>query len=219
MNTSPTPLTFAQRLALIVGGLCQAVAACGGRQMVGFDWRWHDPAIVPLVVPIWGRLKRALARFEALMARYRAGRPMAPRARRRAAPAPAAPAPAASRPDRLALPSRYAWLGRLLPEAFSYGGQLQTMMAEPGMLEFLAACPQAGRIVRPLCRMLAVPVAGTPWALPPRVRTAPPRTRPRARPRSQPPRPPPPAPMPVIAVASPVRVGRTGPPGRLIMPR
>lgn len=91
MNTSPTPLTFAQRLALIVGGLCQAVAACGGRQMVGFDWRWHDPAIVPLVVPIWGRLKRALARFEALMARYRAGRPMAPRAR-----------PGRARPGRVA---------------------------------------------------------------------------------------------------------------------
>ena len=216
MNTflPSTPTTFAQRLALIVGGLCQAVAACGGRQMVGFDWQRHDPAIVPLVVPIWGRLRRLVARFEALVVRFAAGRVMPPRLR-------AARATTPVRRAGVVLPSERGWLLRLLPGANGAGGQLQALLAEPGMMEFVAACPQAGRILRPLCRMLLVPVADTPLALVPRVRPAADAVvlRARAVSRPRPARRAAVVPMEVAKAATPGGFGRTGPPGRLIVPR
>jgi hypothetical protein len=41
-------------------------------------------------------------------------------------------------------------------EAAGYGSQLQTVLAEPGMAEVLAACPQAVRILKPLCWALGI---------------------------------------------------------------
>ena len=40
-----------------------------------------------------------------------------------------------------------------------YGGQLQAVLEQPEMVELLKAAPQAGRILRPLCRMLLVDTA------------------------------------------------------------
>jgi hypothetical protein len=60
--------------------------------------------------------------------------------------------------------------------------QLNAFLAREDVAEFLAAVPQAGRYLRPLCRLLAVPQPAF-LALPPRPRrTRPPRPRaPRAR--------------------------------------
>ena len=143
-----TPL--AHWLTLIVGGLQKAAAARAGR----------DHAVAPLVMPLWTRLARLTARFDALVARLTAGhlpaeRPAAPaRPRTRSA----RKAPAAG----LRLPRGRAWLIRLLPgEAASYGCQLQALLADLQMAALLAAAPEAGRILRPLCRLLAIAPEGS----------------------------------------------------------
>ncbi len=142
-----TPL--AHWLTLIVAGLQKAAAARAGR----------DHAVAPLVMLLWTRLARLTARFDALVARLTAGHSPAGR-------------PAASRPQRtrsarkapaagLRLPRGRAWLIRLLPgEAASYGCQLQALLADPQMAALLAAAPEAGRILRPLCRLLAIAPEG-----------------------------------------------------------
>jgi len=138
-----TPL--AQWLTLIVTALQKAAAARAGR----------DHAVVPLVTLLWTRL----ARFDTLVARLTAGHPAAP-ARQRTRPtstASARKAPAAG----LRLPRSHTWLIRLLPgEAASYGCQLQALLADPQMAALLAAAPEAGRILRPLCRLLAITPEG-----------------------------------------------------------
>ncbi len=142
-----TPL--AHWLTLIVAGLQKAAATRAGR----------DHAVAPLVMLLWTRLARLTARFDALVARLTAGhspagRPAAP-GRPRTRPARKAPAAA------LRLPRSQAWLIRLLPgEAASYGCQLQALLADPQMAALLAAAPEAGRILRPLCRLLAIAPEG-----------------------------------------------------------
>jgi hypothetical protein len=142
--------TLDARFAAVIDRLCRAVAArsAGGR-LAG-----------PLIVLIWARLRRMARRFASLVVRHAAGRPLAHRpparqvARRRSAP-----------PWRW--PRGNAWLVRLVPEAASGGALLSHLLAEPEMAEFVAAAPQAGRILRPLCRMLGITPPG-------RLRRAPP---------------------------------------------
>ena len=147
-----TPLVL--RLAQILGGLRTAVAVCGGRRMLGWDRRPDDPRIVPLIVPICGRIGRLMGRFERLVARLAAGwRPLAVPSPARAR---ARPAVARARPDVVRLPSGFGWLVQLTHGASAYGGQLEALLAEPGMAALIAAAPGARRILRPLCRMLGV---------------------------------------------------------------
>jgi hypothetical protein len=146
LTLSFTPL--AHWLTLIVAGLRKAAAARAGR----------DQAVAPLVALLWARLARLTARFDALVARLAAGRPAAPH-RQRTRPARAAPAGTGR------LPRSHARLIRLLPgEAASYGCQLQAMLADPQTAALLAAAPEAGRILRPLCRLLMITPEG-PLAL------------------------------------------------------
>jgi hypothetical protein len=149
MNLSFSFTPLAHWLTLLVAGLRQAAAARAGR----------DHAVAPLVTLLWTRLARLTARFDALVARLTAGHPAAPtRPRTRsAATVPARKAPVAG----LRLPRSHTWLIRLLPgEAASYGSQLQAMLADPQMAALLAAAPEAGRILRPLCRLLAITPEG-----------------------------------------------------------
>ena len=128
----------ADRFALIIEGLCQAVARRGG--LMGLAG--------PLVILIWTRLRRLKARF----ARHAT-----------TSPAPAPSRPAAKRPavsprqsQPLLLPRRSAWLLRLVPETASGASQLRHFLAEPDVASLLAEAPQLGRILRPLCRMLGI---------------------------------------------------------------
>ena len=158
--------SLSARLAVILTGLCGVVAACGGRRMLGWDRRPHDPAVVPLILPIWARLSRLRQRFDRFVARVLAGR--AARAsvvgRVRAARAPAS----------VRLPSGYGWLVRMVPESAMFGAQVQALLDDPEIGPALVAAPGAGRVLRPLCRMLAVPVpvalGGTGTVPVPRVR-------------------------------------------------
>ncbi len=139
MFVSSLPTTPEARFASIIDLLCRTVAAqIAGRRLEG-----------PFIILIWRRLRRLGTRFAALAARVAAGRlrparprPCVPRQRPPAAPSP--------------LPRGRAWLMRLVPEAAGAASQLQHLLTDPEMAALIAAAPQAGRILRPLCRMLGI---------------------------------------------------------------
>ena len=113
---------------------------------------------------LYGKINGTFDRIERLLVRFRAGRlwRLKPRAT------------AQRRTERVAgrgpaLPRRFGWLviaGR--HQAAGFGLQLQTVLSTPEMTALLAASPQAGRILRPLCRALAVELPGV--SAPPRKR-------------------------------------------------
>lgn len=64
---------------------------------------------------------------------------------------------AAGRDASRALPARFGWLVRQVGwQAAGFGCQLRAVLETPEMVALLEACPQAGRTLRPVCRMLAV---------------------------------------------------------------
>jgi hypothetical protein len=152
----------ARRFALILAGLCAVVAS---RLL-------HQPRLVALIIPLWTRLNRASRRFERLMAhlaRHGAIRHAAQRRgdssvrgfslenpRKRCRPFLSTLEKPRERTFRL--PHGKGWLIHALGhEAAAYAAQLSHLLAEPGTAELLAAAPAAGRILRPLCRMLGIP--------------------------------------------------------------
>lgn len=119
-------------------------------------------------------LIRAADRFARLHARWLAGRlrPSTPRT------LPARPRPPRPRPDRDPANPRLTrsrgWLRRALgPNSINHGTQIIHMLVRPDMPAFLAATPQAARILRPILHLLAIDLPAE-LALPPR----PPRIRP-----------------------------------------
>jgi hypothetical protein len=168
------PLALGDRFALIVADLCRAVAARGGARAAG-------PLVAgPLIVLIWGRLQRLATRFAGLVAR--AGSPARPSASPRPPRTLRRAAPSTARPR---LPEGFGWLLRQVPEAAAYAGQLQHLLDDPDVAALLAAAPQIGRALRPLCRSLGIrpgpalrpPPPATPVRRP---RAASPATRPPA---------------------------------------
>lgn len=136
----PAAPPAAEPFGRILDLLCRAVAARG----VG-GWLGGLPVIL-----IWSRLRRLAENFARLAERLAAGTP----------PGPPRPRHHASRPNRPKPPHRLpqgtAWLVRLVPEAASGAAQLRHLLADPEMAALVAASPQAGRLLRPLCRMLGV---------------------------------------------------------------
>ena len=151
----PTPAP-ATRFALLIDALCRAIAAHGAR---------HRRA-GPVLLLLWPWLRRTAGRLARLAARIEAGRK--PQARRR----PAAPRPSQVSPKhRPRLPEGFAWVVRLVPEAASSASQLRHLLADPDMAALIEAAPTAGRLLRPLCRMLGVrppPSLAPPSLAPPR---------------------------------------------------
>jgi hypothetical protein len=178
VQTPPAPLSLSQTFCLIVGGLCAAVA----KRIAA------DRTSGPLILVTVDRLRHLLARFTKLAARAEAGKLRPPRRRTvrprpavrpRAATPPEAPSPPPGdptpdpkprQPERL-LPRKFGWLIRFVPyEAACFGSQLQHQFSQPEMMALIEAAPQAaGRILRPLCWMLAIPLPPN-LRLPPRPR-------------------------------------------------
>ena len=137
---------LAGRVALILAALCALVAARFLR----------DPSLVPLTVPLWNRRSRAAHRFARAMDNLAAGRA---RKSHGSAHGGRPPAP---------LPAGHGWLIRAVPyEAASLRSQLQHVLSEPGAVELIQSSPAAGRILRPICRMLGLRL---PFLARPRVR-------------------------------------------------
>ena len=129
-----------QRLGWIVAGLAAVVA----RRFL------KEPKFFALIIPLWSWLGRSGRRFgrvkvQPVAVTVRAVMPRVGKVRARG----------------VRLPSRRGWLVRALGyEAAGYGSQLAALLAEPELQALLLATPAAGRILRPLCRMLGVEPVG-----------------------------------------------------------
>ena len=159
----------------------------------------RERTLTVLLVAVWGRIARMRTRLERLIARWRAGIVQAPRKSR-------ADEARASVRARAAFPTAPAWLLVQVQAAASYRAQLEHLLSQAECAEFLAAVPQAGRILRPLCRMLGIGVAAAAPRKPPPVW---------APPVAQPPAAPPPGDAPPAETRVMLRAGLAlGPAGR-----
>jgi len=162
---APTPLAVAEiarRIDLIFAALLTLIPH-------------HARLLGALTLPLWTRLSRARQRLARLLARLAAGTPPRPPGTAPRHPSARVPAPGA------ALGRRHGWVVATLGyQAASLAAQLDHLLRQPGAAATLAASPGCARTLRPLCRMLGIP-------LPPDLRL------PEARaPRKTAPRPPPP---------------------------
>ena len=138
-----------RRLGQILAGLAALIAARFLRR----------PHLAGVTVILWNRLSRSAQGFARVMTRPGG------------APTPASvPRPVrrtCGRQRVATLPRGRGWLVRELGyEAVAFGCQLEALLAEPAMQAALVALPGAGRVLRPLCRMLGVPVAAVKPVLP-----------------------------------------------------
>ncbi len=151
MNNATSPFTLpdgapelARRFATIMAGLGALVA----RRFL------RMPHLVGFTLLLWSRLNRAVRRFHRALtgtAKFRT------RGNRRAT----------VRVRGVTLPSGHGWLVRELGwEAAGYMSQLEALLSEATTQAALADLPAAGRILRPICRMLGVSGAMTPKVLP-----------------------------------------------------
>jgi len=170
---------LATLIAVILTGLRAAIAASAAL-------RFRDPALADcsairtaLLCRAWYYIARTTARLERLIALWHAGALPQPRAPR--ATPPATPSPGATTAPKPRLPTRQAWIVTTVGHhAAGFASQLNHLLAQPDFAAFAAAAPQAGRLLRPLCRMLGIP---TPPAIP--------RPKPPRKPRAPHPAPPP----------------------------
>ena len=107
--------------------------------------------LTALLVAVWGQIGRISARLERLVALWRAGMLPPPRPHRAGQPRVGGRATSVS-------PMAPAWLLEAVREARASGSQLEQLLSQTECAEFLAAVPQARRILRPLCRMLGLGV-------------------------------------------------------------
>ena len=184
--THAAPRTPAECFAGIIAWLNRDLAA----------WAAKNRLAAPLILLLWPRLNRLAIRFTALAARVAAGT-AAPRRSTSLRAAGARP-----RKPYARLPRGFAWVVRMVPGTAAYGSQLQHLLADPEMAALLAAAPQAGRLLRPLCRMLGV---RPPPALVPPTRPTRPRKPPSSRPAAV-------RPSPAAPPAGPKRAAPRPPP-------
>ncbi len=140
-----SPLSVADRFALILDGLARAVAA-------RIAPRGSSGAMAAaMIVLVWTRVKRIDREIQGLLARFRAGRLLVVAAPRMGQ------GRGGVRPAAARLPVRFAWLLAYVPcDAACFAGQLGVVLAEPEMVALLEASPQARRVLAPLCRMLGM---------------------------------------------------------------
>ncbi len=110
----------------------------------------RHPAVTPIVLLVCARLTRLIARLDRLSQKHQAGTLRAP------APRPAsAPREPVAKPG-LRLPARRGWLVQMVPAAGAAGGAVHALLQDPEARALVEAAPQAGRLFRPLARMLGV---------------------------------------------------------------
>ena len=168
-------LSFPDHLTSIVATLRNVIAA------ISLAAVRRDPTIGPLFILLWNRVGRAVRLVNRLHELWQQGKLPRPRPSRAGQPRPtrAIPDPTSTPAPRPRIPRGRSWLINLGGwHVVGSASQLQHFLLRPDLAVFLAAVPQAGRHLRPLCRLLAVDFPPS-LQLPPR----PPRRRPsRARP-------------------------------------
>lgn len=136
--------TLPDRFAHLIGGLCFYLGAVFTR----------DRSTASLTLLVQARLQRLSARFAALVARVEAGTLRPARARATVQ---------ASQMRRVGslggMPRAFGWLCRLMPEGNLYAGMLEEQIhSDAELVALLAKAPQAGRLLRPVLRMMGRPV-------------------------------------------------------------
>jgi len=107
-----------------------------------------------LALLLYRRLGDICGKIERLAVRFQAGR-LVLRASRKSAGV-----RVAAKTGARIWPGRFGWLVRAASyQAADYGAQLRHILGQPEMVELLKAAPQAARILRPVCRMLAIETA------------------------------------------------------------
>ncbi len=160
MNTFAIPFglpdtapDLARRFAAIMAGLGALIA----RRFVKM------PHLAGFTLLLWGRINRAVRRLHRALTQTPADVRARPRRVDRAGDGRARP---------VDLPRGRGWIVRELGwEAAAFVNQLDALLREVETRAALAAAPGAGRVLRPICRMLGVPASVTPKVLPKMVAT------------------------------------------------
>ncbi len=121
-----------------------------------------NSAQTPVLRLAYDRIARAATRFQALFTRWQTN--TLPTTRNR-------PAQSRQRAPKPYFPAGRAWLaGSTDHHVRGRASQLEHLLSHPDMPKFLAAAPQAGKILRPLCHMLGITMPPTllPSPRPPR---------------------------------------------------
>ena len=144
LPTSLGPPNLPERLAEVFHGLRGAAAGRASRNWV----------MAPLAMLFASYLSSVLRRFTALVARFEAGTLRTNPGR----PRPARPANVEAPARKPRVPRRLGWVIDFAGyHAAGFAANLRQMLAGDAEIRALmAASPQAGRILRPLCRMLRI---------------------------------------------------------------
>ena len=112
-----------------------------------------NAAQTPVLRLAYDRIARVATRFQALFTRWQTNTLPTPRTR---------PAQSRQRAPKPYFPAGRAWLaGSTDHHVRGRASQLEHLLSHPDMPKFLAAAPQAGRILRPLCKMLGITMPAT----------------------------------------------------------
>ena len=149
------PQTLQVRLSCVIWGLTQTVLA---RAPSGVMPHWMLQAFQLRV----SRIGQVMA---GLLLAMQAGT-----LRNRRSPAPGGTRKPAARSGipTMRLPGQYGWLVKKLAwHVTGFGSQLQHLLADPEMQALLEVSPRAVRTLKPLCRMLMIPLPLPPVPTPP----------------------------------------------------
>jgi hypothetical protein len=140
MNASAAPSPY-QALPAVLRALRGEVGGWTVRKLLSEVLAWL----------LYRRLGAICGKIERLVARFQAGRLWLRK------PGARVGVRAAAKTGARIWPGRFAWLVRAAGyQAAGYGCQLRYILEQPEMVELLKASPQAARILRPVCRMLAI---------------------------------------------------------------
>ena len=143
MNASAAPSPY-QALPAVLRALRCEVGGWTVRKLLSEVLAWL----------LYRRLGAICGKIERLVARFQAGRLWLRK------PGARVGVRAAAKTGARIWPGRFAWLVRAAGyQAAGYGCQLRYILEQPEMVELLKASPQAARILRPVCRMLAIETA------------------------------------------------------------
>jgi hypothetical protein len=154
--TNVPPLPFIVIFAQIIRNICGKIATKA-------DSVYLRGPLFPLMDAAHTRLRLMVNRLTALVARWRAGTLPKPRPSRAGQPR------KPRDPPKVKLPNGQMWLVKLVQETAQIRGQLEHLLTNEELQEFLKAVPQAGRILRPLCKMLGADPTLTPAILRPSI--------------------------------------------------
>ncbi len=119
-------------------------------------WSGRGLLTAALILLLYRRLGEVSRRMEGLVARFQKGRLWRLESRPAAGAGVAGDVVRRVRGERI-WPRAFGWLVRAAGwEAAGFGSQLRAILEQPEMVALLVAAPQAARVLRPLCRMLAV---------------------------------------------------------------